>query len=123
MIISRLKQLGTSFGEKLDFAVATIPQVDEVSRVRIISVLLEEAAVTRPTLGELDALCDHSSALEILHEYLRGFFIYERHDPHRVEMAERLDEVISYRMAQKKAHHHDHKLRQTIAEYLLRSRN
>lgn len=122
-IIARLRQSQMSFAQKLRMVSLMIPQVDEVTAVVMVRSLLGSALVDKPTLKDLYDLCEVSGTLETLHEYLRGFFLVEEVDPGRVEMAERLDEVIIYRMSQKKVAKTDLRLKQTIAEYLLRARN
>ncbi len=122
-IIERLRQSDLSFGQKLRLVSIMIPQVDEVTGVVMVRSLLGSALISKPTLKDLYDLCEVSGSMETLHEYLRGFFLVEDVEKARIEMAERLDEVIIYRMSQKRGGRQDLRLKQTIADYLLRARN
>ena len=123
-VSARIREAETSFKEKLLLVGVVLPQMELIESVKVIRLLLECALHTRPSYDELDALCEVSETSELLHDYLRGFFIDDTRDPVRLEMAQRLEGVISLRISGRKAKSAStHKLRQTVAEYLLRARN
>lgn len=121
--MDRLRQTDIAFGKKLHLVTLMIPKVDDVTGVIMVGLLLDSALRNRPTLGELYDLCDASNSTEIIHEYLRGFFLVDERDERRKEMAERLEEVISFRMSQNKSRGGEKKLKHTIATYLMNARN
>lgn len=122
-ILRRLKNNKLCFGDQLRMVTAVIPRLEVVTCVRAIKKLLEFALASRPSNEELYELCEASERSELIHEYLRGFFLQDGSDPRRLEMAQRLEGIISYRITQNEARKQDRKLRQTLAEYLLRARN
>ena len=119
----RLKRTDVGFGEKLRLVSKLAPQLDVTGEAQALRLLLESALMTRPSYGDLYALCEMSETSKVLHDYLRGFFLHGEVDERRVEMALRLEGVMSFRTAQNKISVPSKKLHQTIADYLLRARN
>ena len=122
-LLERLRQNEIGFGERLKFVQEIVAEVDAMTAVKLIRQLLDCALHQNPSLEDLHDLCEASSSSVLLHDYLRGFFVTEETDQKRVEMATRLDEVLSYRLSTNDAGKPERRLRQTIAEYLLRARN
>jgi len=121
--LALLKRSDIGFGEKLELVERIIPKADVILGAQMVSQLLEAARTTRPSKEELYFLCEASENSQMLAEYLRGFFMVESDD--RLEMAERLEQVLSFRFVEKRNKYSikEKKLHQTVAEYLLRNRN
>lgn len=122
-ILQRLRQTEMLFAQKLRLTALMLPQVHPAMGVMMIKTLLDSALEDKPTLKDLYDLCEVSRNEELVHEYLRGFFLGGGSDPRKVAIAERLDEVITYRMSHNKMPRSDLRLKQTIAEYLLRAKD
>jgi len=98
-------------------------RLNVMDETNILRLLLECALQTRPTYSELYALCELDERSNILHDYLRAFFLQDKQDARRIEMAQRLDNVVSLRLSQNGRQLHSEKLHRTIADYLLRAKN
>jgi hypothetical protein len=122
-LLEVLKKPTLAFSEKLRLISRVTPQLDAVSLVQALSVLIGAAAEGRASYNDLNALCEAGDHMEMLHDYLRAFFQQGGTDERRVEMARRLEEIVSFRMSQNTAREQDRKLGNTLAEYLLRARN
>ena len=109
-IAKRLKAADIPFGLKLRLVAKVLNRLELIESVKIIRLLLESALSVRPSNEELYDLCEVSERSEVLHDFLRGFFIHEGADPARLEMAERLEGIISFRMTQNAAHRPNHRL-------------
>lgn len=96
---------------------------DEMLGIKITKTLLENALETKPSKKELYFLCDASQESAALCDYLRGMFKDAEVSPALREMAERLEQVLSFRLSLPTAENeHDIKLHQTVADYLMRAR-
>jgi len=122
-LLTLLKEPMITFGEKLRLTSQVMPQLDAVALVQALRTLIEVALESHVSYNDLNALCEASEESEMLHDYLRAFFQQDGADPRRVEMAQRLDGIIGFRMAQNKTRTQDRRLRNTLCEYLLRAKN
>lgn len=122
--IEQLRRPEVSFESKLRQVERLLPMADEILGAQLTRVLLEGALEIKPSKRELFYLCDVTESSAMLGDYLRGMFKEAETDPARVEMAERLEQVLIYRMSQPKVEKQsDTKLHQTVSEYLLRAKN
>ncbi len=122
-LINRLKDRQVAFGAKLREVATTLPHADAMGGARMVHALLESALESRPSYGELYELCEAGEQVSALHDYLRGFFLASPKDVRCVEMAERLENIISLRSAERAGRRQDRHLHDTLAEFLLRARN
>lgn len=122
-LLRRLKDSRLGLSQRIRLVAIFIPKLEATTCVRALKMLLEGALECRPSNEELYELCEASERAEVLHEYLRGFFLQGENDPRQLEMAQRLEGIVSYRMTKNEAKKHDRKLRQTLTDFLLRARN
>ena len=124
-LIKQLKSDSFSFGEKLCLVEKLLPLADEILGTQLAKVLIESAMEVKPSKKELYYLCEASEGGALLGRYLRAFFCGSGNRPELVEMARRLEQVLSFRLINPhpgQDQYNDVKLHDTVVEYLSRNR-